>query len=121
MNCRYVTHVAALFAVVASVAAGAPDADTRLADFESRCQDPGPWSYRHLFWETGMIGQALYLGAEAVGMRSTGIGCFFDDVMHDFLGMRGREFQDLYHLALGMGVEDARLATLPAYDRKARA
>jgi len=26
-----------------------------------------------------MIGQVLYLEAEAQGVRATGIGCFFDD------------------------------------------
>ncbi len=33
-----------------------------------------------LHWETGMIGQVLYLQAEAAGVRATGIGCYFDDV-----------------------------------------
>ena len=32
-----------------------------------------PFRYRHLFWETGMIGQVLYLEAEAQGYRGTGI------------------------------------------------
>jgi hypothetical protein len=36
-----------------------------------------PYRYRHLFWETGLIGQVLYLEAEAHGVR--GIGGFFDD------------------------------------------
>ena len=36
-----------------------------------------PFRYRHLFWEAGMIGQVLYLEAEAHGVRGTGIGCFF--------------------------------------------
>jgi len=33
-----------------------------------------------------MIGQALYLAAEAAGVRGTGIGCYFDDVLHRALG-----------------------------------
>lgn len=37
---------------------------------------PGaPWLYRRLFWETGAIGQTLYLEAEALGIAATGIGC----------------------------------------------
>ena len=42
----------------------------------------GPGMYPRLFWETGMIGQMLYLEAEAAGIRGTGIGCFFDDEVH---------------------------------------
>ena len=37
-----------------------------------------------------MIGQVLYLEAEAAGIRATGIGCFFDDEMHALLGLRGQ-------------------------------
>jgi hypothetical protein len=52
---------------------------------------PGaPWLYRRLFWETGAIGQTLYLEAEALGIAATGIGCFFDDRMHAMLGLQGR-------------------------------
>src|SRR4029453_11060119 len=32
-----------------------------------------PWRYRHLFWECGMLGHALYLEAEAAGVLSTGV------------------------------------------------
>jgi hypothetical protein len=45
-----------------------------------------------------MIGQSLYLGAEAAGMRATGIGCYFDQVMHDALGLRDRTWQSLVWL-----------------------
>ena len=71
--------------------------------------------YRHLFWEAGMIGQVLYLEAEAHGIRSTGIGCFFDDPVHDILGLKDNEFQSLYHFTVGGPVEDERLQTWPAY------
>ena len=50
-----------------------------LADFDASLQTFGPSFYRHLFWETGMVGQVLYLEAEAAGARATGIGCFYDD------------------------------------------
>ena len=62
-----------------------------------------------------MIGQVLYLEAEAVGLRGTGIGCFFDDPMHGLLGLEGMLHQDLYHFTVGGPVEDRRLATLPPY------
>jgi len=50
-----------------------------------------------------------------VGIQSTGIGCYFDDAMHELLGLRDDEFQSLYHFASGRAVHDERLQTLPAY------
>ena len=74
-----------------------------------------PWVYRHLFWEAGLIGQVLYLEAEARGVRGTGIGCYFDDPVHDLLGQQDRTWQSLYHFTIGVPVEDPRLQTLPPY------
>ena len=62
-----------------------------------------------------MIGQVLYLEAEAVGLRGTGIGCFFDDGMHSLLGLKHRRYQSLYHFTVGGPLEDERLTMLPAY------
>ena len=33
-----------------------------LARYEPTLRERGPHAYRELFWETGLIGQALYLG-----------------------------------------------------------
>jgi SagB-type dehydrogenase family enzyme len=85
-----------------------------LAPFDQELKK-APYRYRQLFWECGMIGQVLYLGAEAHGIRGTGIGCFFDDPVHDLLGIRDRTFQSLYHFTVGHPIEDRRLTTLPAY------
>lgn len=74
-----------------------------------------PWLYRRLFWECGLIGQTLYLEAEAASLRGTGIGCYFDDSMHELLGIKNDEFQSLYHFTVGKPLEDKRLETLPAY------
>ena len=74
-----------------------------------------PSLYRKLFWETGMIGQVLYLEAEAHGLQGTGIGCFHDDMMHRFLGLRNDSYQDLYHFTVGKSLEDKHITTLPAY------
>ena len=74
-----------------------------------------PYRYRHLFWEAGMIGQVLYLEAEAHGVRGTGIGCFFDDPVHELMGFEDNRFQSLYHFTIGEPVEDSRLTTYPAY------
>ncbi|WP_051244737.1 SagB/ThcOx family dehydrogenase [Azohydromonas australica] len=86
-----------------------------IAHFEAGLRRQGPWFYRRLFWETGLIGQVLYLEAEAVGLRATGIGCFFDDPVHQVLGFQGAAFQSLYHFAIGAPVDDPRLTTLPPY------
>lgn len=75
-----------------------------------------PWRYRHLFWECGMLGQALYLEAEAAGIRATGIGCFFDDEMHALLGIEDHSWQSLYHFTVGGPVDDPRLSTSPPYE-----
>jgi len=74
-----------------------------------------PYRYRQLFWETGMIGQVLYLEAEACGLRGTGIGCFFDDAVHEILGIEGNQYQSLYHFTVGKPIEDPRLTTYPPY------
>ena len=77
--------------------------------------EAAPYRYRHLFWETGVIGQVLYLEAEAQGVRATGIGCFFDDPVHELKGLPDDAFQSLYHFTVGGPREDARLATRAAY------
>jgi SagB-type dehydrogenase family enzyme len=85
-----------------------------IAHFKASITDE-PFRYRHLFWETGMIGQVLYLEAEAHGARGTGIGCFFDDAVHEILGFKDNQYQSLYHFTIGRPVEDPRLTTYPAY------
>jgi nitroreductase len=75
----------------------------------------GAWFYRQLFWETGLIGQVLYLEAEAAGIGATGIGCFFDDPVHRVFGFADLEFQSLYHFTIGGPVEDGRLSTMAPY------
>jgi nitroreductase len=71
--------------------------------------------YRNLFWEAGLVGQVLYLEAEEAGIRSTGIGCYFDDPVHEVFGISSRDWQSLYHFTVGGYVDDARLTTLPPY------
>lgn len=87
-----------------------------LAEFAGPLAEQGAWMYPRLFWECGMIGQVLYLEAEAAGVRGTGIGCFFDDGVHELLGLQGRTYQSLYHFTVGGPVDDPRLMTLPAYE-----
>ena len=90
-----------------------------IAEFEASLEKQGPWFYKRLFWETGLIGQMLYLEAEAAGVRATGIGCFFDDPVHRVLGWYPEtQFQSLYHFTVGGAVDDHRLTTLPPYGER---
>ncbi len=85
-----------------------------LGEFEENIAD-SPWRYRELHWEAGVLGQVLYLEAEACGLRGTGIGCFFDDGVHELLGIQGKQLQSLYHFTVGAALTDQRIITLPPY------
>lgn len=99
-----------------------------IAEYAVSLEQHGPWFYRRLHWEAGAIGQMLYLEAEAAGVRGTGIGCFFDDSMHQLLGLPGYRirsadgpsirYQTLYHFTVGGPIEDTRLRTAPAYGHR---
>jgi SagB-type dehydrogenase family enzyme len=86
-----------------------------IADFDRSLRYFGAAFYRRLFWESGLVGQVLYLAAEANGARGTGIGCFYDDPVHDLLGLSGHAFQSVYHFTIGMPTEDRRLTTAAGY------
>ena len=86
-----------------------------IARVEGPLAEHRDWFYRRLFWECGMVGQVLYLEAEAAGARATGIGCFYDDPVHEMLGLTGHAWQSLYHFSMGLPVEDTRLTTEPGY------
>lgn len=103
------------------IAADGTFAVAMLADYRGPLEQFGPWFYRRLYWETGMIGQVLYLEAEATGIRGTGIGCFFDDLTHGVLGLTDDRFQVLYHFTMGGPSEDDRLQTRPPYEHLQRA
>ena len=73
------------------------------------------WWYRQLYWECGLLGQVMYLEAEASDLRGTGIGCFFDDAIHQVLGIQDESWQCLYQFTLGGALNDMRLISLPPY------
>lgn len=77
-----------------------------------------PERYRELFRHAGLIGQVLYLEAEAIGYRGTGIGCYFDDALHELIGLQDTQWQSLYHFAVGMPVLDSRIETTPPYPER---
>lgn len=88
-----------------------------LSKFEDPLNKFGPWIYPYLFWECGILGQVLYLEAEAKGMKGCGIGCFFDDPLHEAIGLKESEYQDLYHFTVGYPLQELGVSTLPAYKK----
>ena len=80
-----------------------------IADIELAVRSYGDRGYRYVHFEAGAIGQRLYIAAEAVGVRATGIGAFFDDEVHKYLGISPEQGQVIYHFAIGYPVHDARL------------
>ena len=68
-----------------------------------------------------MIGQVLYLEAEAARIAATGIDCFFDDPVHQVFGFSDLEFQSLYHFTVGGPLKGGRLTTLAPYGADAQA
>ena len=52
------------------IAADGVFAAAMLTEYRASLEAFGPWFYRRLYWETGVIGQVLYLEAEASGIRA---------------------------------------------------
>jgi hypothetical protein len=86
-----------------------------LGEFDKATVDG--YGYRELLREAGLIGQVLYLEAEAAGIRGTGIGCFFDDPVHQVCGLTDTSWQSVYHFTVGTPITDARIETSPPYAR----
>jgi SagB-type dehydrogenase family enzyme len=97
-----------------AIASDACVAFSLVAEFQSPLQSQ-PAAYRRLLQEAGLMGQALYLQAEAEGLRGTGIGCYFDDAVHELLGLRDSSLQVLYHFTVGQPMVDERISTEPPY------
>jgi SagB-type dehydrogenase family enzyme len=98
-----------------SIASNAAFTVAMIGEFEPRLRAAGAPLYRALHWEAGAIGQVLYGEAEAASLRATGLGWFFDDAVHEALGLRDRSLQALYHFAVGVAVDDKRVLTQPPY------
>ena len=94
------------------IAANACFALGMLAEYEEIITD-NPAAYRDIHREAGLIGQVLYLQAEMLGMRGTGIGCFFDDPIHELLGLTDETFQTIYHFTVGLALDDTRIENIP--------
>jgi SagB-type dehydrogenase family enzyme len=102
MNCHQAIASDSCFAV------------SMLSEFEDAVTE-NSWRYRQLHWEAGLLGHVLYLESEAAELRGTGIGCYFDDALHEMLGIANMQLQALYHFTVGRPLTDTRITTLPAY------
>ncbi|MEO8129253.1 MAG: SagB/ThcOx family dehydrogenase [Bryobacteraceae bacterium] len=80
-----------------------------VGDLERATRAFGDRGYRYVFFEAGALGHRLYLAAEALGLGATGIGAFYDDEVHRYLGLTSAAGQVVYHFAIGHPVPDARL------------
>ena len=67
-----------------------------LADFDASLEQFGPSFYRICSGNRASSAGAVSRGRGGRRAR-TGIGCFYDDPVHDVLGLAGHAFQSLYH------------------------
>ena len=101
--------VAAALSLGQDLAGNACLAFSMIGDFESAARSYGDRGYRYVHFEAGAIGQRLYLASEALGLRATGIGAFFDDQVNRYLSLSPETGQVVYHFAVGYPIPDARL------------
>jgi SagB-type dehydrogenase family enzyme len=81
-----VERVAAYLSLEQVLAGNACFAVSMIADLAEAARVFGNRGYRYVHFEAGAIGQRLYIGAEALGWNATGIGAFYDDDVHRYLG-----------------------------------
>jgi SagB-type dehydrogenase family enzyme len=81
-----VQRVAAFLSLEQSLAGNSCFTISMIADLDAAARAFGNRGYRYVYFEAGAIGQRLYVGAEAFGWNATGIGAFYDDDVHRYLG-----------------------------------
>ena len=81
-----VERVAAYLSLEQPPAGNACFAVSMIADLAEAARVFGNRAYRYVHFEAGAIGQRFYVGAEALGWNATGIGAFYDDDVHRYLG-----------------------------------
>ncbi len=117
LHCGNVQRVAAYLSLEQALAGNACFTISMIADLARAALRFGNRGYRYAFFEAGAIGERLYLGAEALGWNATGIGAFYDDDVHRYLGFLAEGDEDsaklpqqvIYHFAVGRAVPDPRL------------
>ena len=100
---------AAALSLGQDLAGNACVAFSMIGDFENAASRYGDRGYRYVHFEAGAIGQRMYLAAEALGLRATGIGAFLDEEVNRYLGLSSEQGQVVYHFAIGYPVADPRL------------
>ena len=117
LHCGNVQRVATYLSLEQALAGNACFAISMIADLARAALRFGNRGYRYALFEAGAIGERLYLGAEALGWNATGIGAFYDDDVHRYLGFLAESSEDsaalpqqvIYHFAVGRAVRDPRL------------
>ncbi|MGB6546282.1 MAG: SagB/ThcOx family dehydrogenase, partial [Candidatus Acidiferrales bacterium] len=113
-----VQRIATYLSLEQPLAGNACFAVSMIADLARAARAFGNRGYRYAFFEAGAIGQRLYVGGEALGWNATGIGAFYDDDVHRYLGFLDEEKdsdsrtlprQVIYHFAVGRAVPDPRI------------
>jgi SagB-type dehydrogenase family enzyme len=102
-----VQRVAAFLSLEQALAGNSCFTVSMIADLGEAARVFGNRGYRYVYFEAGAIGQRLYIGAEALSWNATGIGAFYDDDVHRYLGFleEGADF-------LGASVREAEKAAL---------
>ncbi len=80
-----------------------------IGDLDRAARAHGDRGYRYVHFEAGAIGHRLYLAAEALGLRATGIGAFYDEQVHRYLNLPAGQGQVVYHFAIGYPIPDPRI------------
>jgi len=81
-----VQRVAAFLSLEQGLAGNSCFTVSMIADLQEAARTFGNRGYRYIYFEAGAIGQRLYVGAQALGWNATGIGAFYDDDVHRYLG-----------------------------------
>jgi SagB-type dehydrogenase family enzyme len=81
-----VQRVAAFLSLEQPLAGNSCFTVSMIADLAGAARVFGNRGYRYVYFEAGAIGQRLYVGAESLGWNATGIGAFYDDDVHRYLG-----------------------------------
>jgi SagB-type dehydrogenase family enzyme len=81
-----VERVAAYLSLEQALAGNSCFTISMIADLARAAHRFGNRGYRYVHFEAGAIGQRLYVGAEALNWNATGIGAFYDDDVHRYLG-----------------------------------
>jgi len=75
------------------------------------------YHYKLAMFEAGIIGQILYLEAEAKNIRGCGIGCFFDDLVSIEI-LNNSDIFTLYGFSIGEPIIDERIIPIKANEGK---